>query len=232
MRLISLMKVASFSFFMIEFIGTNWISIVGSIMGILYLYLEYKANIWMWAASILMAAFYIYIFYTTGLYASMGIYVYFFLASIYAWLMWLFKRRDAETGKDIITRTPKKYLPLILISILAVSIFIYFILNYYSWLDTDGSATISESLLSFNPISMGDALTTSLNIVALWMISRKWADQWLLLIPANAISSLLLFVQNDIVSAIMFAIFFIVSIGGFRNWKSMTLQQNNISEEK
>lgn len=186
----------------------------------------------MWAAGIFMAAFYIYIFYTTGLYASMGIYIYFFLASIYAWLMWLFKRRDAETGKDIITRTPKKYIPLILTSILVVSVLIYSILNYYSWLTAGKSVMVYESLLSFNPISMGDAFTTSLNIIALWMISRKWADQWLLLIPANAISSLLLLVQDDIISAIMFAIFFIVSIGGFRNWKAMTLQQNNISEKK
>ncbi|MBS5980461.1 MAG: nicotinamide mononucleotide transporter, partial [Dysgonomonas mossii] len=58
---------------MIEyFIENNWVSIVGAIIGLIFLYLEYKANVWMWAASIVMAAFYIYIFYSTQLYASMG----------------------------------------------------------------------------------------------------------------------------------------------------------------
>jgi len=206
---------------MIEFIETHWISIVGSLMGILYLYLEYKANIWMWAASIAMAAFYIFIFYSTQLYASMGIYVYFFLASIYAWLMWLFKRRDTETGKDIISRTPGKYTSVIIISILIITVIIYSILSYYSLISTGEYNSIQQALTAFKIVTIGDALTTSLNIVALWMISRKWADQWLLLIPANAISSILLFIQDDIISGIMFAIFFLVSIGGFYNWKSM-----------
>lgn len=176
----------------------------------------------MWAASIFMAAFYILIFYHTQLYASMGIYIYFFLASIYAWLMWLFKRRDAETGKDIITRTPKKYTFVIIIAILATTCIIYFILSYYAWISAGTLSSLKETLTSFKIVNIGDAVTTSLNIVALWMVSRKWADQWLLLIPANAISSILLFIQEDIISGIMFAIFFVVSIGGFYNWKSMT----------
>ena len=191
-------------------------------MGILYLYLEYKANIWMWAASILMAAFYIYIFYSTQLYASMSIYIYFFLASIYGWIMWLINRRDPETGKDIISRTPGKYIPLIISSILVTTIIIYVVLSLFSWREIITGESIFTAITSLQLITIGDALTTALNIVALWMISRKWADQWLLLIPANAISSLLLFIQGDIVSGIMFAIFFIVSIGGFRNWKSMS----------
>lgn len=191
-------------------------------MGILYLYLEYKANIWMWAASILMAAFYIYIFYSTQLYASMSIYIYFFLASIYGWIMWLINRRDPETGKDIISRTPGKYIPLIISSILVTTIIIYVVLSLFSWREIIPGESIFTAITSLQLITIGDALTTALNIVALWMISRKWADQWLLLIPANAISSLLLFIQGDIVSGIMFAIFFIVSIGGFRNWKSMS----------
>jgi nicotinamide mononucleotide transporter len=216
---------------MIDFLEIHWASIIGSAIGILYLYLEYKANIWMWAASIVMAAFYIYIFYSTQLYASMSIYIYFFLASIYGWVMWFFRRRDKVTGKDIITRTPKKYIPAILISVTIIFIIIYAVLNLFSWPEADQSDSIFTILSSLQIVTIGDALTTSLNIVALWMIARKWADQWLLLIPANAISSLLLFIQNDIVSGIMFAIFFVVSIGGFRNWKLMTTQQHNISEE-
>lgn len=193
---------------MTEFVQQNWISIVGSLMGILYLYLEYKANIWMWAASIAMAAFYIFIFYNSRLYASMGIYIYFFAASIYGWLIWLFKQKNSTSEGVTISRTPIKTWTIISITILFVAAVIYIILLTFS--SNQGIITI------------GDALTTSLNIVALWMISRKWADQWLLLIPANAISFILLFIQHDFVSGSMFVIFFVVSIGGFFNWKSMT----------
>lgn len=189
------------------FIQTNWISIIGAAIGLLFLYLEYKANVWMWPASILMAGFYIYIFYTTGLYASMGIYIYFFLASIYGWIAWLTRNRDKETGSEIITRVDKKYIVLIIPAIVIIALLIYFILTRFS----------------SNPvgITIGDSLTTSLNIVALWMLSRKWAEQWLLVIPANAISSILLFLQKDVMSGILFAVFFVVSIGGYYKWRRM-----------
>lgn len=161
----------------------------------------------MWAASIVMAAFFIFIYYRTGLYASMGIYIYFFFASIYGWVMWLTRNREEATGEDIISQVEKKYILFITSAILVVAVIIYFILIQFS----------ENRIL----ITIGDALSTSLNIVALWMISRKWAEQWLLVIPANLISSLLLFAQHDMMSGCMFLIYFIVSIFGYINWRKM-----------
>jgi len=189
------------------FIENNWISITGAIIGLVYLYLEYKANVWMWAASIAMAIFYIFIFYKTGLYASMCIYFYFLIASIYGWFMWVTRNRDKSTGSEIITRMEIRYIPFIIVGIIATFFLIYILLIQF------GNNPVH--------ITIGDALTTSLNIVALWMISRKWAEQWLLVIPANAISSGLLFVQHDPMSGILFSIFFIVSIFGYFKWKKM-----------
>lgn len=195
---------------MIEyFIENNWVSIVGAIIGLIFLYLEYKANVWMWAASIVMAAFYIYIFYSTQLYASMGIYIYFFGASIYGWLAWIFRNRNTETGDEIISHAAKRYTVPIIIGVALIAIFIYGILVSFS----DNNIYIT----------IGDSLTTSLNIVALWMISRKWVEQWLLVIPANLISSVLLFAQHDIMSGCLFFIFFVVSIMGYYKWKRLAL---------
>lgn len=193
---------------MLEFLTKHWVSIVGIVFGILYLYLEYRASIWMWVASIAMAAFYVFIFYDTHLYASMGIYIYFFLASIYGWIMWGIHGKNEQTGKDIISRMPKRKVLLVIVSILVVWAIIYIVLIRFSS-DAGG-------------ITVGDALTTSLNIVALWMVSRKWAEQWLLLVPANFISAVLLFMQEDILSAFLFFVFFVVSIAGYFNWKRMS----------
>jgi len=190
-----------------EFFENNWVSIVGAVIGLIFLYFEYKANKWMWAASIVMAAFFIFIYYHAKLYASMGIYIYFFFASIYGWIMWLTRNRKEDTGEDIISSVRRKYIPFIISAIILVAVLIYFILIQFS----------DNNLL----ITLGDALSTSLNIVALWMISRKWAEQWLLVIPANLISGLLLFAQNDVMSGCMFFIYFIVSIFGYINWRKM-----------
>lgn len=187
------------------YIEENWISIAGAIIGLIYLFLEYKANVWLWAASIVMAAFYIYIFYTTKLYASMAIYVYFFIASIYGWIMWITQNRDKDSGEELISHADRKYRSLIIASIIIIGIIIYIILTQFS----------ENNYL----VTIGDTATTSLNIVALWMLSRKWVEQWLLVIPANLISSILLFVQQDTMSGCLFIIFFIVSILGYLSWK-------------
>lgn len=192
-----------------NFMENNWISIVGAVIGLIFLYLEYKANVWMWAASIVMAAFYIYIFYKTQLYASMGIYIYFFMASVYGWIMWVVSNRDDSSGHEIITHIQRRYILPVILAVFFVSILIYYVLSWFNG--------------NMFYITIGDSVTTSLNIVALWMISRKWAEQWLLVIPANLISSILLFAQHDIMSGCLFAIFFIVSIFGYINWKKMII---------
>lgn len=199
---------------MTEFIGLNWISIIAAIIGLCYLYFEYKANIWMWPVSILMSVFYIYIFYSTKLYASMGIYIYFSVASVYGWGRWLLKDRHTDTGAHIITRMKKNYIAPLIAAVIFIFAIIYFFLLRYS---TDQGG-----------VTIGDALATSLNIVSLWMASRKWAEQWLLLIPANIISCGLLYVQGDIMSTCLFVIFFIVSILGYSKWKKIVFEHHSI----
>lgn len=194
----------------ITYISESYIDIVAALIGLLYLYLEYKANIWMWLVSIVMAVFFIYIFYSTQLYASMAIYVYFLGASVYGWLAWYRKGRTEHTGEHIIQRLPKKHIPLILISITGAFIFFTFFLHYF----TENNIYIQ----------LGDALTTALNVVALWMAARKWAEQWCLVIPANLLSGVLLMVQGEPASSIMFYIYFVVSIFGYLNWKRMASQ--------
>lgn len=201
---------------MMEFLSTHWYQITGVVFGLIYLYLEYKANIWMWAAGILMTVFYIVIFYESSLYASMGIYIFFLLASIYGWLSWMIKHRKAkEDNKDSapIERMPIRRIILVVGGILLVSVVLVYILSTY----TDNKTEII----------IGDSLSTSLNIIALAMAAQKWAEQWLLLIPANIISAVLLFMQDDPISGILFIVYFVVSIFGYRNWVRLAAEKQS-----
>lgn len=196
----------------ITYINQHHIDIAASIIGLLYLYLEFRASIWMWLVSMVMALFFIYIFYTSQLYASMLIYVYFFFASGYGWFAWITKHRNKQTGKHIILRLPLKLIPLILIAIS----FSFCIISLLLYSLTDNNLYLL----------LGDAFTTALNVVALWMAARKWAEQWCLLIPANLISGILLMTQGQTASATMFFIYFIVSIFGYLNWKKIASQES------
>lgn len=61
----------------------DYLEIVGTAIGVAYLYLEYKASIWLWIAGIIMPAVYLVVYYRAGLYADFGINVYYLLASFY-----------------------------------------------------------------------------------------------------------------------------------------------------
>ena len=52
------------------------LELFGTAVGIIYLWLEYRASIYLWIAGIIMPAIYIFIYYEAGLYADFGINVY------------------------------------------------------------------------------------------------------------------------------------------------------------
>ena len=51
----------------------NFLEIFGTIVGLIYLWLEYRASIYLWIAGIVMPAIYIFVYYKAGLYADFGI---------------------------------------------------------------------------------------------------------------------------------------------------------------
>lgn len=64
------------------------LEIIGTLVGLLYLWLEYRASIYLWIAGIVMPAIYIFVYYDAGLYADFGINIYYLGAAIYGWTMW------------------------------------------------------------------------------------------------------------------------------------------------
>ena len=45
----------------------NYLEIIGTLIGLLYLWLEYRASIYLWIAGIIMPAIYIFVYYRAGL---------------------------------------------------------------------------------------------------------------------------------------------------------------------
>ncbi len=55
----------------------NLLEIIGTAVGLVYLYLEYRASAWLWVASIAMPAIYLVVYYRAGLYADFAISIYY-----------------------------------------------------------------------------------------------------------------------------------------------------------
>lgn len=86
----------------------NYLEITGALVGLIYLWLEYRASIYLWIAGIIMPAIYIFVYYQAGLYADFGINIYYLLAAAYGWMVWM-RGSGKETRVELpITHTPLK----------------------------------------------------------------------------------------------------------------------------
>ena len=66
---------------------------VGVALGLLYLWLEYRADAWLWVVGMVMPVVHGTLYFHSGLYADCSMQVYYVLASLYGLAVWL--RRPA-----------------------------------------------------------------------------------------------------------------------------------------
>ena len=113
---------------MAAYISEHWLDILTTVLGLIYIWLEYRASIALWVVGIIMPALDIYLYWSHGLYGDAGMAVYYTLAAIYGYAVWKFGRKnhgdrslDAGQSPDQgpvpmilpITHTPARlYLPI------------------------------------------------------------------------------------------------------------------------
>jgi thiamine pyrophosphokinase len=178
----------------------NGHEIIATILGFIYLFYEYKADVKMWLFGAIVSLFYVYIFYNSNFFAFAGINIYYFFASLYGWYKWQRKKNEKEFT---ITNVNKKLIiPIILILIFLI-FSIYFLLNKFS--DSDNI--------------IGDSIITALSIIAIWGLTKKYIEQWIVIAIANLIS-VFLFLQQGLYSTfVLYLVFTIVSVLGYFRWK-------------
>ena len=189
------------------------IEIIGAAIGLIYLFLEYKANVWLWPAGIVMSLFYVVIFFHGKFYADAAVYLYYIGANTYGLLKWTQSRRQSLTGdgneaKELaIKHVPANKILPIAATAIALWGLLYWILS-----------TFTDS-----PVPLGDAFTTALSIVAMWMLAQKYLEQWLLWIIVNVVSTALYFWKGLYPTAILFIVYVIVAVLGYIRWRNEML---------
>lgn len=190
----------------------NYLEIAGTLLGLLYLYLEYRANAWLWIVGIAMPAIYLKVYYDTGLYADLGISVYYILASLYGLGCWVRSRFSGGDAKEELRISPTPRSLIVPLSVIGLAVFflIGWILSSY----TDST------------VPWADAFTTALSIVAMWMLARKYLEQWLVWIVADVACSALYLYKDLPFTAGLYLLYAIIAIFGYRKWKHIMLIEN------
>lgn len=230
---------------MTEFLSTHWLDIVTTILGLIYLVLEYRASIALWVVGIVMPAMDIYLYWSHGLYGDAGMAVYYTLAAIYGYAVWKFgakwkrmlKRKASEAaGSDKALDTDgsdkaldadgsdkavdaaggsPEELPITFFPRRLILRTLGFFL--LAW-----AATYYVLVAYTNStVPLLDAFTNALSFVGLWALARKYVEQWLFWIAVDVVCCYLYVVKGIPFKAGLYGLYVVIAVMGYIKWKGL-----------
>lgn len=183
------------------------IEVVGAAIGLAYLFFEYRASIWTWVFGVLMPIVYVWLFFKNGLYANMSINIYYIVASVYGFVAWR-RARSGEVRETSIESCPQRYVLPIVAAVIVLA----------------GVLTLLLMQLKESQYPMLDGLSASLSIVMMYMLSRRWYQQWILCIATEPVMIALCFLTHMYATAVMYAVYLVVAIMGYFKWRRNFLE--------
>lgn len=179
------------------------LQLVGVALGLLYLWLEYRADIRLWIVGLAMPVVHGVLYYRAGLYADCSMQVYYVLAGLYGWLVW--RNAPKKSAAARVGHTPLRIVPMLAAAYVLLHAAIYWVLVRF----TDSA------------VPFWDALTTALCIVAYWMLSRKWVEQWLVWLAVDVVTVGLYCYKGIPITAGLYLLYSALAIAGYLRWRRM-----------
>lgn len=209
---------------MTDFLSTHWLDIVTTILGLIYLVLEYRASIALWVVGIVMPAMDIYLYWSHGLYGDAGMAVYYTLAAIYGYAVWKFgakwkamikrKGSDKKEGASAVSSSseelPVTFFPRRLILRTLVFFVLAWAATYYVLVAYTNST-----------VPLLDAFTNALSFVGLWALARKYVEQWLFWIAVDVVCCYLYVVKGIPFKAGLYGLYVVIAVMGYWKWKGL-----------
>ena len=197
----------------------NPIEVIGAAIGLAYIISEYRADRWFWPLSLLMSVFYIVIDFTSGIYANGAICCYNFVMSVYGLLVWRGIVQSNDRTERPVSSCPVRFLPWIIAVVAVLSVVLWWVLR-----------TLGESQY---PVL--DGVSSALSIMAMWMLSQKYWQQWILWLIVEPIMITLFWLTGNYASAVLYVVFEAFCIMGIVRWRRLARNQqppnNQIGDE-
>jgi len=181
----------------------DWLDILTTILGLIYIGLEYRAHIALWVVGIIMPALDVILYWQHGLYGDAGMACYYTLAACYGLFVWMFvKTRKEKKPLPIIYMPRRQYLPAVVFFFVSWGV-IYYVLT--TWTDST--------------VPVLDSFTNALSFVGMWALARKYVEQWLFWMAVDIVCTFLYIQKGIPFKAGLYALYVIIAIAGYMKWK-------------
>ena len=175
--------------------------ILGFLFGALGVWLTVRENIWCWPTGLVSVGAYVIVFYRARLYADMGLQVVYIALCLYGWYAWL--HGGTARGPLVVSRIPR----LLLLGACAAGGCFALVLG----------ATLSGATDAALPFM--DSSTTAFSLVAQWMQTRKWIENWWVWIVVDAVYVGIYIFKGLLLTAGLYAVFLALAGLGLVAWR-------------
>jgi nicotinamide mononucleotide transporter len=175
--------------------------IVGVTTGVLGVWMTTRQKIWCWPVGIVSVSSFIVVFFRAKLYAAMGLQGVYVALAVYGWYAWL--HGGEGRGALRVSRVPPRlWVALVLLGSAASAAGGF-------WL----RAQTDEAMPWL------DGSTTAFSLVAQWMMTRKYLENWLLWIAVDVAYVAMSLSQGLALTAGLYAVYAGLAVLGFRGWR-------------
>jgi nicotinamide mononucleotide transporter len=175
--------------------------VFGFVTGAACVALLVRQNIWNWPLGIANNVVFIVLFYRTGLYADVGLQGFYIAISLYGWWHWLHGGRDH--GKLVVSRVHPAGALLLALAVTALTAALTWLLRHH----TNSTVPVADSLI------------TALSLVAQFMMTRKWIENWPVWIVANCVSVGLLIFKGIYLASALYLVYQVLCVMGWIEWR-------------
>lgn len=191
------------------FLSAHWLDLLGTLIGLVYVYQEYQANVWLWITGIIMPVVYMFVYWDAGLYADFGMQVYYALAAIYGLAVWKWGKKHNQTTREMPITHVKR-------SLLLPSLLLFLT----AW----GALYLILATLTNSTVPVLDSFGNALSFIGLWWLARKYLEQWWIWVVVDVELSALYVYKGIPFTAGLYALYVFIAIAGFFKWRKMMHQ--------
>jgi nicotinamide mononucleotide transporter len=179
----------------------NPYEVVGVAFGAIAVWLTVRENVWCWPTGLVNVLLSAIVFAQAKLYADMGLQLVYVVLCLYGWYAWL--HGGVDRGALAVTRTPG-----VALAVLAAGGIVFAgALGFFLRRHTDAA------------LPLWDASTASFSLVAQWMQTRKWIENWLVWIVVDVVYVGMYVVKGLFFMAGLYAAFLVLAVAGFLAWR-------------
>ena len=179
----------------------TWTEAAAAVITLISVYLSARQNIWSWPTAIAGVGIYVVVFWHSKLYADMGLQFVYIALSIYGWYEWL---HGGENKSELqVSSGWRSCYPV------ALMITIVFALSLGTFLRKTTDAALPYA----------DASLTSFSLLAQWMMTRKYIENWWVWIAVDVFYIAMFAFKHLYLTAVLYAVFIGVCWFAYLEWK-------------